>query len=374
MLNTIKYIFTKLFICFLLTFSLLSSAQNNTLQDKKRQLDQLQVKIKALEKNLKLATNKNALLEKELVKTSSQINEYNAKIKQIQNNLEAKETEIATLQTQIQEITAKLNIAQKQIARYIVEQYKTHDTTKIKILLTQKNVEKTEKILTYYKYLLAANKKLIYQFKLNSEALNDKNQQLQKELLKLQNIKENLYVFLNKLQENKKYKSTLIKQLSLNINKDNQTLRDYRQNQNNLSKLINNLTKQSVLQTKNSVMQMQGKLPKPINVDPSQIKRMHQGLVFYAPEGKIVHAVSIGKVVFADWLNGYGLLIILDHGWGVMSLYANNLQLLKHTGETVISGEKIAKIGHSGVLQENGLYFEIRHHGKAMPPEKWLHQ
>ncbi len=352
----------------------ISFAQNNYLVSKKRQLDQLQVKIKSLEQKLRQSANKNKFLENELTETNKQIDAYYLKIKTIQKDIDAKKQEIASLKILIQKLNTKLEKTQKQIAKYIVEQYKAHDTTKLKLILNQKNIDKGENILIYYKYLLAANKKLLNEFKSNQEELNNKNSELNNSLKQLQNLQTQWNNVLNKLQADKKYKTTVINKLSLNINKSKKTLQDYRQNQINLTKLINNLTKQSVLQTKSSVMQMQGKLPKPINVAPSQIKRMNQGLVFYAPEGRVVHAVSPGKVVFADWLNGYGLLIIIDHGWGVMSLYANNLQLLKRSGQVVTSGEKIAKIGHSGVLQENGLYFEIRHHGKAMPPEKWLHQ
>jgi len=360
--------------CLFLGLVNLSFAQIDTLSDKKKQLDLLQIKIKSLENKLQQSTNKNKLLETEISKTSKQINEFSNKIKNIQITIRAKEKEIAEFKVEIQGLNTKLEKTKQQIAKYIVEQYKANDTTKLKTLVSQKNINNAENILIYSKYLLAANKKLILEFKKNKEELNSKNNQLSDELNKLNNLKTDWHNDLNKLQGNKKYKMALIKELSQNINKGQKTLHDYRQNQINLSKLIQNLTTKSVLQTKNSVMQMQGKLPKPIIVSPSEIKRMNQGLVFYASEGRTVHSVSPGKVVFADWLNGYGLLIIVDHGWGVMSLYANNLQLLKRTGETVVSGEKIAKIGHSGILHENGLYFEIRHHGKAMPPEKWLHQ
>lgn len=361
-------------ICMFLSVTKLAYAESNNLTDKKKQLDRLQVKIKTLENKLRQSTNRNKLLENELSDTSKQINTYASKIKNIQTAIDVKEQEISTFKIEIQELNTKLEKTQQKIAKYLVEQYKSHDSTKLKILLSQKNINNAENILIYYKYLLAANKKLLSEFKINQEELNSKNVKLNNELTQLNNLKNEWHNALNKLQGNKKYKIALIKELSQNINKGQKTLNDYRQNQINLTRLIHNLTTKSVLQTKNSVMQMQGKLPKPINVSPEKIKRMNQGLVFYASEGKNVHSVSPGKVVFADWLNGYGLLIIVDHGWGVMSLYANNLQLLKRTGETVVSGEKIAKIGHSGILHENGLYFEIRHHGKAMPPEKWLHQ
>ncbi len=351
-----------------------SFAQNSEINKTKHQLNQLEIKIKTLEKKLKRSKDKHVFLENELAKTSKQIEWYYLKIKKIQINIDSKEQEIEELKNIIQALNIKLENTQQKISKYLIEQYKTHDTTQLKLIVNQKNIYKADKLLMYYKYLLAANKNLLSEFKATQEELTNKNIKLNNELQQLQSLKTNWHKYLKKLHDDKKYQTTLIKRLSLDIHKKQQTLQDYRQNQINLSKLVNNLTQNSVLQTQHPFNHMKGKLIKPVKVDSSKIKAMNQGLIFYAPEGQPVNTIYPGKVVFADWLNGYGLLIIIDHGWGFMSLYANNLQLLKRVGDNVNAEEKIAKIGHSGVLPENGLYFEIRHHGKAMPSEKWLHQ
>ncbi len=117
---------------------------------------------------------------------------------------------------------------------------------------------------------------------------------------------------------------------------------------------------------------MRRKLPKPVQTKPNGFQRMNQGLTFFAAEGAPVTAVYPGKVVFSDWLNGYGLLLIIDHGQGFMTLYAHNQSLFKSKGTNVIQGEQIATVGHSGGLKQNGLYFEVRHGGKAVPPLEWL--
>ena len=85
-----------------------------------------------------------------------------------------------------------------------------------------------------------------------------------------------------------------------------------------------------------------------------------------------MHAIYSGKVVFSEWLNGYGLIIIVDHGDGFMSLYANNQSLYKRKGETIVKGEQIASVGHSGGKRENGLYFELRHKGKPVSAKQWI--
>lgn len=96
------------------------------------------------------------------------------------------------------------------------------------------------------------------------------------------------------------------------------------------------------------------------------------GLLISGTAGAEVHAVADGRVAFANWLKGYGLIVIVDHGNGLMSLYANNDALLKNAGDSVRAGEAISTVGSSGGQGRNALYFEIRQDGKAVDPRAWL--
>lgn len=90
-----------------------------------------------------------------------------------------------------------------------------------------------------------------------------------------------------------------------------------------------------------------------------------------APEGDPVYAVHYGRVVFSDWLRGFGLLMIISHGEGYMSLYGHNQALYRATGEWVTAGDVIATVGDSGGQNRTGLYFEIRIDGKPNNPQQW---
>ena len=96
-----------------------------------------------------------------------------------------------------------------------------------------------------------------------------------------------------------------------------------------------------------------------------------KGLLIRARPGEEVRAIAAGRVVFADWLRGFGNLLILDHGDGYLSLYAYNEALLKQIGDRVGSGEPIGTVGSSGGSEETGLYFEIRHQGRPIDPLSW---
>jgi len=97
-----------------------------------------------------------------------------------------------------------------------------------------------------------------------------------------------------------------------------------------------------------------------------------KGLFIRAAAGAEVHAVAAGRVVFADWLRGFGNLMILDHGNGLLSVYGNNETLLRGIGDQVQAREVIAAVGSTGGSQDSGLYFELRYQGKPFDPLAWV--
>ena len=100
--------------------------------------------------------------------------------------------------------------------------------------------------------------------------------------------------------------------------------------------------------------------------------RTSNGLWIGAGLGSPVRAVADGTVVFAEWMTGYGLILIVDHGNGTLSLYAHNESLLKNPGDTVARGDVVARVGNSGGLPQPGLYFELRRNGQPVNPAGWL--
>jgi len=97
-----------------------------------------------------------------------------------------------------------------------------------------------------------------------------------------------------------------------------------------------------------------------------------KGVFIRAPEGEQVRAVGAGRVVYSDWMRGFGNLLIVDHGEAFLSIYGNNESLLKQTGDTVTLGEPLATVGQSGGNEQTGLYFELRHLGRAFDPLRWV--
>ena len=100
--------------------------------------------------------------------------------------------------------------------------------------------------------------------------------------------------------------------------------------------------------------------------------RTSAGVLIGAPTGSTVTAVADGSVVFSEWMTGYGLILIVDHGNGYMSLYAHNDGLLRDAGDTVKRGDTVASVGTSGGQDSPALYFELRRNGSPVNPASWL--
>lgn len=96
-----------------------------------------------------------------------------------------------------------------------------------------------------------------------------------------------------------------------------------------------------------------------------------KGVFIRAASGQSVKAVASGRVVFADWLRGFGNMLIVDHGGGYMTIYAANESLLKQVGDTIKAGDSIATSGNSGGMADSGLYFELRQNGRPIDPLAW---
>jgi len=228
------------------------------------------------------------------------------------------------------------------------------------------------RMLLYYQRIMQNQYTLIEDIKETQKTINDQHKALISQTSEQNQLQQRLKRDQQALQQDKSRQSELVNLLDQDISNKQLKLDHFAKDKERLGNLITTLSKQQSAFTNTSFNKLKHRLPSPVRVNKNAIRQMNQGLTFFAQEGATVTAVHAGKVVFSDWLRGYGLLLIIDHGDGFMSLYAHNLTLLKHTGDLVSPSEHIATVGHSGGLKQNGLYFEIRHRGKAIPPSDWL--
>lgn len=286
-------------------------------------------------------------------------------------------------QAQQQQQANKLQQQQKKLQQTLAAQLKSaymsggHDYSKM--LLNQQDTAQVERTLSYYNYL---NKARIEQIK-ELKALLVEIELVQAELTK---TKQHL-VALHQEQETRhqallsaqKQRKNNIQQLKAKLNSTESSINYLKENEKTLVTTLQQLEKE-----KNKKVELlglnasKGKLNWPTKGSLAHRfgQRKHggidwKGVLINANEGSKVASVHNGQVVYADWLKGYGWVIVVDHGEGFMSLYGHTQTLLKDVGDMVRQGDVIALVGQSGGQANSGLYFEIRHKGRAVNPVKW---
>ncbi len=335
-------------------------------------LKQLDAQINNLRQNLSTAHDKKGILNKELSGTEKQIGEGVQKLRTMQREISVKEHKIAELQVKTETLNKQLLTQQQLLANHVRARYQMGEYQPLIWILNQDDPYQISRILTYYQYIIKSRQELIRQIDETRHSLSDNKNKLHHELSENQQLQNQLSQHQQQLEQNKKYHTALIQSLDNEIQNKQRDLQEFQKDKANLSLLLKSLARQSVVQSSKPFIQMRKKLPLPVHVAHRSLTRMNQGVTFFAEEGSVVTAVYPGKVVFSDWLKGYGLLLIIDHGQGFMTLYAHNQSLFKHKGQIVRQNEQIASVGHSGGIKQNGLYFEIRLRGKAVPPLDWL--
>ncbi|WP_199524721.1 murein hydrolase activator EnvC [Pseudoalteromonas sp. bablab_jr011] len=282
-------------------------------------------------------------------------------------------------QAKAQQLQAEQTKRQTLLAAQLKSAYMAGSHDYSKMLLNQQDTAKIERTLSYYNYL---NKARIEQLE-ELKALQIKIAENQAEL---EQTKLRLVELHNKQKKRQQALIAAQEQRKRNLNKLQSALKetkssiDYlKENEKTLVTAIEELEKERSEKVELLGLQSsKGKLDWPTKgkLRHSFGQRKHgnidwKGVLIGAKEGSNVKSVQNGQVVYADWLNGFGWVIAIDHGDGFMSLYGHAQTLLRDVGDLVREGEVIALVGQSGGQTDPGLYFEIRHKGRAVNPVKW---
>lgn len=350
----------------------LAFANSSSVTHAQTQIQALDKQIGHLEKTLQTQDQEKKHLLDTLANTDKKISQTWQDLNQTQQKIINNQKKIDLLQSKLSSQEKELKQQEAQLASHIRTRYQMNQYQPLKWLLNQEKPEHYSRILTLYQYLIQSRLTLISQIKNSKKELSKNQNLLENELNTQRHLQQTLSKQHESLAITKNREHDLIEHLEQDLANKKQKLIEIKKNKANLSQLLKQLAAQSVAKPRYPITQMRRKLPRPITNPLASTKRQGQGIKFITKEGDVVHAVYPGKIVFSDWLNGYGLLIIIDHGQGFMSLYAHNQSLYKRKGEAVSQNEQIASVGHSGGNRENGLYFEIRQGGKAVSPLEWL--
>jgi septal ring factor EnvC (AmiA/AmiB activator) len=375
-----------------LSSTLVNAEQTGDKAQAEKKLTTISKSIKKLKDWLGLSARAHKKAVAELKKTELAIAQLNNKLTQTNTKLKQLGTKLARLEQQQTKLLAAKKKQQATLARQIRLAYLAGQPSYLELILNQKQPGQTARILTYYKYYNQARLKEIHAFEKTLAELTQVASEVDVEKQQLAQLKTAQQLEQKELAALQQQRQQRVSQLNQEINKNNRQLEQLINEQKALERLIskieehikNTLSKKKRRPGKQNlssqpISRVKGKLSCPV---AGQVihrygskrnlgKLTWKGVLIKASAGTPVTALYNGQVVFANWLNGFGLLVIIDHGQGYMSLYAHNQSLLVQAGDWVAAGDPIAQVGNSGGQAQAGLYFEMRHQGKTLNPLAW---
>ena len=340
----------------------------------------LSTQINELKQRLSNAKDKKATIIEELRSTEVAIGKQSVNLKNTSSDLLKQQTILKKLKADEESQQGLLQSHQNLLSQTLRSAYQLGNHDYLKLLLNQQDPNTMGRMMIYYSYINRERINIIKQLDStlqkvheNKIAIESHTEQL-KVLVKQQNQEK------QQLEQKKSYRTKIIAALSQDIQSKQQKIGELTKNKMALERVLVKLNKKkSMTAAKRPFSRMKGKLPWPVlgkityefaaPVADSTLK--YNGVFIKAKEGLAISAIYPGKVVFANWLRGFGLLIIIEHADGYMTLYAHNHSLYKTLGESVQAGDVVASVGHSGGNWQNGLYFEIRHNAKLINPQQW---
>jgi septal ring factor EnvC (AmiA/AmiB activator) len=351
---------------------------------KQQELKALQLKIQTMRQDLKKDQASLTRQEQALQQTEIEIGKVTKKISTLETSIDEKQSKIDELHLKRIDRLQAVNQQRKLLQGQIRASYATGRQEYLKILLNQEDPAAMGRTLTYYDYFNRARTSEIDKLNQIISEIELIKAEVQEQQQQLATIMEKRLEERSDLNQRQFERQRILKQLKQQlISKDQQLvklLKSEEELQNllkALSKVLNDIpsSAQQLKPFKSQKGKMRwptrGRLIAGFGSERNLGKLRWNGVVIEAKEGTNVRAITHGRVVFSDWLRGYGLIIIVDHGNGYMSLYGHNQSLHKDVGEWVEKDEVIASVGNSGGFDKTALYFEIRYKGKPTNPKYW---
>jgi septal ring factor EnvC (AmiA/AmiB activator) len=376
------YAFCIGLIILCLSFNTLAQASANNSAKTNQQLSDIQQAINQQKQNLSNTNVKISDLEQQLKTDDLAIGKIAKSLSNTTSELTATENKLAELSAEKKQLELAKKQQEEILAKQLRAAYSTGHHDYIKLILNQEKPSNVQRTITHYQYLNTARIKEIEAFKSTITQLNDVTQQYQQQAEQLTQLTQTQSQQKQILELSKIKQKQTLKALNKKALTEQQKLAKLEREESALVSLLKRMAADAAKakQAENLVglSKLKRKLSWPvkgrINHSFGSSKQGYlkwKGVFLSAPIGREVKTIHNGTVLFSDWLKGYGLVTVVDHGDGYMSLYGHNQALLKSVGDRVEAGEPIALVGQSGGQANSGLYFEIRHTGIAVNPKLW---
>ncbi|MDD5579943.1 MAG: peptidoglycan DD-metalloendopeptidase family protein [Methylobacter sp.] len=371
--------------------------------EKSKELNEVQLNMNAVQQDMQRIQLDQKTLNNQLAEIEKKFGETAAFLKKLKEQIELQRQSLTHIRQEIHTLQNEISTQNEELAGQIKAAYAMGQKEKLKLMLNQRDPALASRMMVYYDYLNSARLTKLTNIEESLKRFDRLSRQKQDETRLLVHTLQQKEEEQSALDNAKYQRKELLTHLSKDFYSNGQQLRQLNESEIKLKRLLASLQKttdDSALETeqvnalstpknddsgnkedspqlKVNFDSLKGNLPWPVSgrltkkFGSERAESSWDGVLIDASEGTEIHAVTKGQVVYAEWLRGYGLLMIIDHGNGYMTLYAFNQSLYKRVGEWVEPGEIIASVGQSGGRSQSGLYFGIRKKGKPVDPLEW---
>jgi len=361
------------------------AAEDEAIKTHKRDLADVERRVQDLEQDLGTRRGRREVLLAELEQRERDIADLARAGHQLAGMVKEQERALQDLRNRLTVEQNALDRQRHSLGSLLRSAYATGRGDRIRILLDQEDPDRLSRVIAYYGYLNRFRVERIEEVARRARELQDLTREADEEKTRVTLLARKQDETRKRLTAAQNERATLLTDLERTIATAQESVASLRSEAQEMRALLEQLERRARLLpeadlSQESLTTLRGNLAWPLmgarlvshfGAPKGDGTQRWDGVVLGAKEGAEVRAVHHGRVAYADWLRGFGLLLIIEHDDGYMTLYGNNQTLLKEPGEWVAAGDTVALIGSSGGRHTPGLYFAIRHHGRPLNPEHW---
>ncbi|WP_288131758.1 peptidoglycan DD-metalloendopeptidase family protein [Microbulbifer sp.] len=376
--------FSAMAVSALLSFFLIGPACFAQASDEEQQarLKEIKQRIDSLQRELNQVKSERDQLLKDLEDNEKDISELLQRIDKIKTDMQSRGEKLQELKQEEKQLEESRRSMQRRVEQEVAAAYRLGRQEQIKLLLNQQDPQHIARQLRYHDYFLKQRNRVIGDYVTTLEELSTVSSGIQREQDTLARERDQLEQQRRALTSAQKNRQRTLDKLAQQLASKSSELDKLHGDRSRLQRLVDEVGR-AIASLINPSDQTPFAKQRGRMQWPAQGRRANAfgqrrangitwtGVTLRANAGSPVKAIHRGRVVFADYLRGQGMLVILDHGDGYMSLYGQNQSLTRAIGEWVERGDTIARVGNTGGAAESGLYFEIRHRGKPQDPTVW---
>lgn len=348
------------------------------------QIKALKEEIAEIDDWLEDAEDDRSELEQQLASIEKTISRLTRERRELRKQASKQQARLAELDQKARKLTQTLDSQRDSLKQQIRSAWMEGDAPAVKVLLNEIDADQIARTMTYYEYLSRDTVERLETFAANLRELKATRQEVKEGQLRLARLEKDVAERQQKLSTSKQQRQQTLASLKADIENRLSERDQLEADQKRLEKLLREVEQAiaSIPAPNESApfKSLRNKLPWPsagkvvrqYGSRYADDKLRYNGVLINTAEEADIKAVHYGRVVFANWLRGFGLMTIVDHGDGFMTLYGHSSSLFTSPGDWVEAGEPIAQAGRTGGTQDPAVYFEIRHNGKPDNPGRWL--